>query len=531
MDSSKIKTILLGVIAAFFAIYLGLTSATAKFETIIWILGGVVLIMLLAMGRHVWAIVPIAASFNGGISLLPGYPQPWYVFTPLVAIFLALRFLMRSKIFQLRWTWVDTLMIMQILVLFQAYIRNPTGLSIFSSGIVGGKPYLDYSVAIVSYFMLTFIKTDIINFKRIVLIIILINVGDDLLRAATNFSGPLSQIVGRVYSNVEYTSNEMGINYTYDKDTRFGGLFFLGSTLGLICYSFYRPISCVFPIPLRPFLIHFISLVLIAFSGFRTGLIRICMLFAASSLVRRKKLDVLIVAVLGSLLLTVLGSTLGLRYLPMPAQRMLSFLPFEVDPSIRESANASSDWRFEMWRIVLTSDRYIKNKILGDGFGYSKAEHDAQMNSALLGTRYTGGDSIDMFIAKGSYHGWHVEAIRFTGVIGLVIGVFILFAFARIAWKCIHHYERRDVWGHVMFVCLPFLIEPFAHILVFGSYKGTFIELIASAGILRVLDNLRREEIAVGRNTNSLIETSTNPSLKSHTNFEQPMAIKSTRLP
>ena len=183
----------------------------------------------------------------------------------------------------------------------------------------------------------------------------------------------------------------------------------------------------------------------------------------------------------------------GPRSLPMAAQRTLSFLPIDVDPSIRESAEASSDWRFEMWRLVLTSDRYIKNKMFGDGFGFSAAEHEAQVQSSMGVRKYTG-DSIDAFIAKGSYHGWHVEAIRFTGVLGLIIGLIILFMFAKHAWILIKHHRGTDFEPYALFLCIPFVIEPFFTIFVFGSYKGSFITYIAMSAMLRLCYGLYLEE-------------------------------------
>ena len=179
----------------------------------------------------------------------------------------------------------------------------------------------------------------------------------------------------------------------------------------------------------------------------------------------------------------------------MPVQRALSFLPFDVSNEVRQAAQNSSDWRFKMWRIVLSSDKYIQNKMLGDGFGYSRAEHEAQMQ-AMAGTGYYAGDSIDMFIAKGSYHGWHVEAIRFTGVLGLVIGVILLFGFARSAWKGMVYFRNSEYFGSICYICIPIFIQPFFHIFIFGSYKSSFIELIAMAGIVRLIDNVRANEIA-----------------------------------
>lgn len=500
MDSSKLKIILIVTLSAFIALYLGVAAATAQLEAIAWVVGACTLAMLLSLGRHVWAVIPVAAAFAGGITFIPGYPQPWYAATPVVAGFMVMRFLLRSPMFQFRWTWLDTFMVFQIVALWQAYLRNPTGLAIFGGGTLGGRAYFDYAVAITGYFLLAFVKTDVQTFKRVALCVIVVNVFDDLLRAATNLSGSLAQVVARFYGNVEYQATLEGSTFAYDADTRFGGFLGIGLTLCLICFSFRRPLSCLFPLPLWPFLCMCASGVFILLSGFRSSLIRAGCYFIAGSFIRRKPLDIAVASIAAALGVFMMGATVGLTNLPMGAQRVLSFLPFEVSEDVRASANASSDWRFKMWKIVLTSDKYIQNKWFGDGFGYSRAEHEAQMK-AMEGKGYYAGDSIDMFIAKGSYHGWHVEAIRFTGVFGLVIGLFLLFGFARYAWKDIRHFQGTEYFNYVIFICMPFLIEPFFHLFVFGSYKSSFIELISAAGIVRLLDNIRVRELAEARVT------------------------------
>jgi len=494
MDSHKIKTIFILLISAFAALYLGVAAATAQHEAIAWVVGGFVFAMLLLLGRNVWAVIPVAAAFTGGLTFLPGYPQPWYVFTPLVGGFMLVLFLLRSPMFQFRWNWLDTIMVLQVLTLLQAYMRNPMGLAIMGGDQLGGRPYFDYAVAITGYFLLSFVKTDAETFKRMAICVIIASVADGLLRAATNLSGTLAQMVARVYGNVEHQANVEGASFVFDSETRFGGFMGIGLTLCLICFAFRRPLSCMRPIPLWPFICLCASMLFIFLSGFRSALIRAGCFFIAGSLIRRKPLDIAVAGIAGSLIILFYGAVAGLSSLPMSVQRALSFLPFEVSEDVRIGAEASSNWRFEMWMIVLTSDRYIQNKMLGDGFGYSRAEHEAQLQY-MEGTAYHYTNSIDMFIAKGSYHGWHVEAIRFTGVLGLIIGLVLLFGFAIHAWKAIRHYQGTKYFNYVIYICIPFLIEPFFHIFVFGSYKSTFIYLISAAGIVRVLDNMRVREL------------------------------------
>jgi hypothetical protein len=110
-----------------------------------------------------------------------------------------------------------------------------------------------------------------------------------------------------------------------------------------------------------------------------------------------------------------------------------------------------------MWREALSSNRYIRNKALGDGFGLSAVEQKAQMDSVFGDKRRTKGMTIqDMMLERGSYHGFHVETIRFTGALGFVIALIGLFTFLRYAYILIRHFQGSPYWGHVLFICLPF---------------------------------------------------------------------------
>jgi hypothetical protein len=154
MDSSKIKILAITTLALLFAVYLGVTTATAQKEALAWVVGIGSVVFLLALGRHVWALIPVAGAFSGGLTFIPGFPQPWYAATPVVAGVMVMRFLMRSPMFNFRWTWLDLVMLAQAAALWQSYLRNPTGLALFGGDTYGGRPYIDYAVAITSYFLL-----------------------------------------------------------------------------------------------------------------------------------------------------------------------------------------------------------------------------------------------------------------------------------------------------------------------------------------------------------------------------------------
>jgi hypothetical protein len=49
---------------AFAALYLGVSSASAQFETVAWVVGSLTVISCLMMGRSIWLLIPFLAAVN-----------------------------------------------------------------------------------------------------------------------------------------------------------------------------------------------------------------------------------------------------------------------------------------------------------------------------------------------------------------------------------------------------------------------------------------------------------------------------------
>ncbi len=475
---------------------------------------GVGLALLVGLGRRVWILIPITGALAGYINAIPGSPSAWYLGVIFGGGMMGLRFLLRSNDFYWRWTWMDTLILLQSLVLLQAYLRNPTGFSILGDDMAGGKPYVEYTMAITGFYVLSFIKLDREILKKTLLIIIAIKIGDSILLGLSGFLPKFAYAVSRIYSNIDYGAAVSAIgegSLEYGMDTRYGSLATFASALSLLCVAFYRPITCLIPIYPGRFLMFTLALVATFFSGFRSNLIKIGCYFAAACFAKRRPLDLAAAGLAGLLVLFAFVATDQVKQLPHSAQRVLSFLPIEVSAAAKADAAGSSEWRFEMWKIVMTGNKYIKNKFLGDGFGFSAAEQTAYLNT-LQNQGYVSRDqNIDYFIAKGSYHGFHVETIRFTGYLGLLVATIILFHFAFTANKQVKYFAKTPIEGYVMFVCIPFLVEPFFSWIIFGSYKNEFVKYILAAAIIKMIDNVRHREIIEANAEKAELQSETVP--------------------
>jgi hypothetical protein len=131
------------------------------------------------------------------------------------------------------------------------------------------------------------------------------------------------------------------------------------------------------------------------------------------------------------------------------------------------------------------------------GFQISAAE-DAARRAFVAGDQRmrSATNKLEMHLATGSYHGFHIETIRFTGVVGLLAATAALIVFAVYAMRNIRHFRDDQHWGQVLFICMPFLIHPWWYWLIFGSYQTGFPKLIVQVGMLGLLESIRRRQAA-----------------------------------
>jgi hypothetical protein len=501
MDSSKIKTIIVAIIASICALYLGVSAATAQMEAIIWVVGVASIVFFLSLGKNIWVLIPISLPLQGAINAIPGAPFPWWgAMAVTVGIYL-IRFLMRrTENLEIRFTWLDFAILIQVFAIGQAYLRNPTGLLILGGEMAGGKPYFIFGFAFVAYAMLSITKTDLKVVRWVVLLTIIAAIADSSLSVASQLVPAIAVLALPIYSNVVFDAAMNDSEFQADVSRLEGGKE-IGQHIGLAAFSLFPPISTLNPLRILRFVAICFAFIMIFLSGFRSALGLVMIYFIVGSLVRRQTQQLMISAFAALIgLLLVIGSGVADK-LPYGAQRVLAALPFvQVDDHIRLNAEKSNDFRFDMWKLALTSDRYISNKFLGDGFSFSASEQQSILNASLGDKRAQNqARGLDDFMARGSYHGFHVEAIRFTGVLGLIAALVSMGIFFKFALNLIHYFRGRPEWGHVIYICLPFLIYPFYYMLVFGSYRNAFPVVIASAGLLKILDNIRFRELATAR--------------------------------
>jgi hypothetical protein len=500
MDSQKIKVILVVILSAIAAVYLGIAAATAQTVAILWVAGILGIVLVLALGKNIWLLIAAGSVLNGSLNFLPGSVPPWWLAMMLTAGIFTLRFAMRrTEEFTWRWNAMDLVILLHIAMLVQAYLRNPVGLSVLggsSDGMIGGKPYVAHAFAIACYALLSMVRTDMKMFRFAVILMIGCAFFDGMAVLIGSFVPALAAIGIKFYSGFSFAIAQSGVSADVTGGRTIEGKE-VGENLGQAAFTLFRPLSTLNPfINFLGFCMMSTAVFCVMISGFRSSMGMLAIYFIVCSLIRRRLADVIACGAMAVIALCILFFV-GTDKLPRAGQRILSVLPIPglVEEEIVENAGNSTEWRVEMWVLALTTDRYIFNKMWGDGFGMRKDEMDAMIDAAFGDKRASSSlDQQEVLMRRGSYHGFHVQTIRMTGYVGLLAVLIMLGVFLRHAWSHIQYFKGRPEWGFVLFVCVPFLIYPFYAMLVFGDYRAGLPRLMITAGFLKMLWNIRYAE-------------------------------------
>ncbi len=488
MDSSKIKAIIISVLALFAALYLGITAATAQFETVAWVVGSCTLVGCLALGRKIWLLIPFLGALNLTLSI-PGRPTTLQLAQALVIGFAVLMLLTRKLPFRFRITELECWIALLTLAVAQVYARNPTGLSLFGDSTVGGRPYVLYAETLIAALLFCGLRVP----ARELLTAVKLSIAGGILNVCVGFFGWLYPSFG--YWIGMWTTADAGFENEAVDTSRAGRADFLVGiplTLANWVSSFINPLRGCFSLRWAPLI--FLSLAFAAASGYRNVIGAVGLTYLVGLFYHGRMHSVIasvFVAVLG---LTFLAVANTLMPFPPNIQRALSFLPGTWDQQYALDARASTEWRTEIWKEVLTTDRWISNKTMGDGLGFTAAELAAQ-ESFKAGTQsgrlgVSGFDAHrEAILSNGDYHSGPVSAIRTIGYLGLAI-----MALAQI--RLVVHAHRQimrckgTAWFPVaLFFCIPIIWAPVFFWLIFGAFGQDAPFILMAAGMLRMLEN------------------------------------------
>lgn len=481
------------VAGCLFAAYAGNYIAEENYFPIAAALGGLLLIMFFfGLGSNVYLLIPICWGLNGQISALP---LPFSV-RQLVILLASVLFISglifktgrHKAIFESidLWIWIN------LFWLATTFSRNPVGVAALGgSERVGGKAYLDVLLGVMAYLMISRFRISEKDANRLPILILSI-------AAFTSFAGAVGLFAPGVGNLLSYFYSDFGSGTFSDEvdstisagATRFGFLLAIGLQLPLYIVCKTNPIKLILPHNIWRLLVYIIGIIMLFLTGFRNGVIQIFIITVVAALLREKWAGVakIMLATCSVALISILISYTSIQ-LPYSFQRTLSFLPGNWDQEAVRDAKGSSEWRFEMWKIVLTTDKYIHNKMLGDGFGFLRADFEIAVDAMMRGTQAYEGENAaqETFMIDGDVHSGPVSSIRFVGYIGLVLFLPLLFMQAAYSYRVINASRGTPYEMLSLYLGIPSMTLPLIFIFVFGDFRTDFVIILFNVGMMKMI--------------------------------------------
>jgi hypothetical protein len=213
-------------------------------------------------------------------------------------------------------------------------------------------------------------------------------------------------------------------------------------------------------------------------SGFRSGIVLIALVFVLQFFIEglhRTRLMMIfaLAGVLGAGALIPLAS-----HLPHTAQRALAFLPLEIDPAVRHDAEATSDWRFDMWKALVPQiQEYL---LLGKGYAVSRMDMDLLSGSdaAIKGTFAENQGSA----LSGSYHNGPLSVILTFGIWGVITVVWFWIAGI---WVLYNNHRHGDPALRTVntFLLTIFVARILFFLLIFGDIGSDMLNFSGELGL------------------------------------------------
>jgi len=405
---------------------------------------------------------------------LPGQPQLWSLMAVLSVFFAVLN---RSVNPELRFAHVPALtrpmLALLAVVLGTALLTGGIGSRELGSSSVGGKSYFYLLAAVAGFFALSSRSIPPSRAGFYVALFFLPGLTSMISRLA-NEIGPKADFVYALFPP-DFLVDELALVQPLDTDMiRVGGLTL--ASLSVFSWLLARyGVAGLFDFS-RPWRMAGLALAVTAgaFGGYRSVLLLMFLVFAVLFWVEklwRTRIVVILLAtgLVGGVLLVAFA-----HRLPLPVQRTLSFLPLNIDPITRESADVSTQWRLDMWRAVLPQvPRYLFR-----GKGYNVSYDDLYM--AQVSSARGVGQSWQEAAVAGDYHNGPLSVVIPFGIYGLIAFGWLLIAGGRFLYT-VYRQSVPELARINAFLLALFLARVLFFLFFFGTLSG---ELYYFTGIL-----------------------------------------------
>ena len=431
------------------------------------------LLPLLLRWYHAWLIT----IWNMSITFLylPGVLPGWMPMACLgFAVAVGHYILNRERKFLVAPSVSWSLVFLGLVVAITAKFRGGLGFNSLGNDAIGGKRYMWIWLAIIGYFAL--ISQPVPPQKRrLYTTLFLIGTVTVAIGSVSAYLGPVAYVLN-VFFPANTASQMQGAPMALENIERFGGLAVACVTVGYALVARYGIEGALdFRRIWRP-LLFFAAFVASFFGGYRSMVIAVgltlLLVFCFEGLLRSRLMPVV---ALGLILAGGLAVTFSDR-LPLPVQRCLAVLPVKIDPEARMSAEASSDWRIEIWKALLPQiPQYL---FLGKGLTFDV--NDMAMYTTL-GNDQAGGEIGGQFALAGDYHNGPLSVIIPFGIWGCIAFLWFLVASIQVLWAN-YKYGDPEIKKANTFLLSYFIAKTLLFLAIFGGFYSDLVGFVGLIG-------------------------------------------------
>jgi hypothetical protein len=358
-----------------------------------------------------------------------------------------------------RWTLLALLLV----VILTAKLTGGIGLHSLGSNVYGGKKYATLFIGILSFFAITAQPIPKHKVNRYILLFFAGGFLSFISDVYVLIPEPLHFIylfippTDRLMDNLGNMEIEFGVSRMYGvAATASAVVYWMLARYGIreifMTGKLWRP------------LLFGLSFVLVFLGGFRSAIISIAMitgiLFVLEKLHRSiLMLPVVLFGIMGSVALVPLAP-----HLPFIFQRSLAFLPLNIDPSARLDAEASTQWRLDMWSALLPQiPQYL---LLGKGYSFSAETFNEYMGR---GATFKSLDAGEGALALSSdFHSGPLSVVISFGIWGVLAWLAYWVAGFRVVWRN-YHYGDPQLRQINLYLFAAFVCKCFGFLFIFGG--------------------------------------------------------------
>ena len=435
--------------------------------------------IVLRLQKQVWLLIVFGWGLTGQLLVLP---LPFAVRDLVIILafcaYVAYRVISHRNV-RAGWSLLDILLAVHLGFVVFDYMLHPVGFYALGSDVIGARPYLTITLAVVGYWVLVHLPDSVKQVSRIPYYFL---ATEALLGGLSLLMYVFPSLVPYVYifyNGIDPSAYVASFRNAQEYQ-RLKGFAPLGLSIILLLCSYYPPTTLFNPRRGRFYAMVFSAFCTLA-SGFRSSLLWFVAALGMGGWLHRRWQELAVGMVVCVVFLGALVAGQGRFYeLPRTVQRTLCFLPGQWEFEVTNEAEGSSEWRFQLWKDIIERG-LIKDWWFGDGFGAKVAD------LAALGSSRSASASTDFVLETGGYHSGPLTTIRYVGIIGLLLLYMLSITGAIYAYKTVQRCRGTPLFPVAVFMAIQLIWNPVHFTFVFGSYNGYLPDLIIQLGILRLL--------------------------------------------